>query len=243
MSDYRGSMAFYDANRFQPDCCASLVISWLVAMKNGEASCEGWCAKAAQHDEASDFYATHKAQNDKIEGVSRLNEVNALRNDAIRRGAEAKDDFTTGKIDKQAAEQVVTQVTADILKLNPELASLKAQKPRSDALSLLGFSIAWEQTDNLDKNLKDCMGRTGTDMRCYILSVKAKAGSHAIGLVNTKSDGMMWGTNGYLYYYDPNLKKVVRFDSRHDCITFFDKVKGDYSGLTKLTALKIAPTI
>lgn len=229
-SQYNHDMTLYPANQFQPDCCSSLVYSWFGAMKSGETAGEEWCDRAHRERENSAFYANHIERNGLINGVTETENV----------GRANKVASILGKVAVGTENREMAVAARNILvAIDDPIKALLSRKPERDARRILNFRYVDSWSNNVEDHLYQSLRLTAPGMRFYLLSVSGSEGKgHVIGIISTKSEGF-FSNNGYLYYYDPNLNRVVRWRSREDLILFIKRVKSDYKGFRKLTQLAI----
>jgi hypothetical protein len=90
-------------------------------------------------------------------------------------------------------------------------------------------------------DLKEEFAKVKEEPRYYLFAVKATVKSHTIAVVSTLRPGTFFGTNGALYYYDPNLFWVLKFDDASELLRFLDKtLLVDYRGVNSIWELTAA---
>jgi hypothetical protein len=216
---YASSFAEIEANRYQPDICASLCTEWITRMMISEAEGERWRQNASFAHEHSPFYQRHLQEQADLTSIEQIR-AHGL----IQKVLPVLDELypDAGLALVQARAPVLKDLndkTTDRLKL---IRIRKLKVLRSASPATLGTLT--KEFLKLDKN-----------PRYYLISVRAHDGrSHMIAVVSTKSDGVFY-LGGYLYYYDPNMHRVVRWDSRRDLNTFLERtLLSDYQSVNSI---------
>lgn len=227
---YKSGLTTIPANRFQPDCCSSLTYAWLSAMGVSEQQGEAWCARANLEPENGPFYAHHIARNDLIQAKTKI--------------ANTRRAYEVGKIMGEVGlantDLSIVLAARDIVQaIGPALNDQRNKKSETDAQGIMGFRVVQRWADNVEMNLHSCLRTLSPSKKFYTLAVKAGNTGHVVAIVSTKAEGW-FSPSGYLYYYDPNLKRVVQTASREDLIHFMDTLKADYQGFRVLTELAVA---
>ncbi len=255
---YNSKITLTPANQHQPDCCLSLVTEWLVKMREGEAQAIVWCTTAHAEELDSDFYARH------IETTRRLNrqdEIDAVRTDQQDLAQESQTMSVQTQQLLAQVRQAQIDPTVDRVALSVQVSTFRAHAlSRMQAVRQHQARIAGLLTesrlyaDHLMRNQMqeewsckapdDCTARLqvvanqlSPEKRYFILHVQAHGRGHVIGLVSTKSSGC-FSPNGDLYYYDPNMKQMVKFRSRRDFLHFWGVAVGDYESFVGITKLQ-----
>lgn len=255
---YNSKLTLTPANQHQPDCCLSLVTEWLVKMREGEAQAIGWCTTAHAKERESDFYALH------IATTRRLNRQDEIDVATADQQSLAQESLTMSAQSQQLLAQVrQAQIdpTVDLVALSAQMQTLRAHalsrmqavrqhqariaalltesRPYADHLMRNQMQEEWscKAPDDCAARLQDVATQLSPEKRYFILHVQAHGRGHVIGLVSTKSSGC-FSPNGDLYYYDPNMKEMVKFRSRRDFLHFWGVAVGEYDSFVGITKLQ-----
>jgi hypothetical protein len=132
----------------------------------------------------------------------------------------------------QAIPALANETLAIAQSRAPTIQSLESKKTeRIKLLRLRHIKVLRSKQPATLADLKEEFLKLAATPRYYLISVKAQARAHAIAVVSTLKSGMLWGTNGAIYYYDPNLKFVVKFDEAQELNLFLERTSGDYQGV------------
>ncbi|PAU39085.1 hypothetical protein CKF94_06760 [Vibrio coralliilyticus] len=211
------SMTLYEANRFQPDICKSLTTEWLGEMMKGSNYGKLWCTHANGATENGEFYQRHHLDQAQLECTQQIQSMKNIQTLLSK----------TPFIQKHPAE-AMSLLSAR----GAAIESLSTQKTQKVMLSRVRNMKVVRSTNQIDINgLKAEFSKLDNNKRFYLISVRANSGSHAIAVASSKAKGF-FSPSGYLYYYDPNLKKVVRWRRRTDLKRFLDKsLLSDYRSI------------
>lgn len=169
---------------------------------------ELWCATAHAATENDAFYQSHCQQQAQLECTEQL---------------KAQKNIQMLLTQTNFMQNHPNESVALVMARTPAIDSLTSQKTKKIMLMRVRNIKVVRSTDNIDLiGLKAEFNKLSDTTRYYVVQVRANSGSHAIAVVSTKAKGI-FSPSGYLYYYDPNLKKVVRWSSREEMKGFLDK--------------------
>lgn len=210
-------MKIYEANKHQPNICMSLCSEWLLAMSQGVDNGEHWCKLAFSAVKDDAFYIRHGLEQANLTSTEQLNTLKTQQQFLNMICSPTVTIFPNRYLNKEVMKEFLNA-------RKPTIDSISSKKTDKIMLMRHRRLRVLRGTDTEDLNtLKKEFKNLGDEPRYYIISVKAKASqSHAIGVVSTKKNTFF--KSGHLYYYDPNLNKVVRWDKPEEINTFLDKV-------------------
>jgi hypothetical protein len=214
-------MDTYNANRFQPDICLSLTSEWLTRMMVSASEGKRWCAAAHSAAENDDFYVRHRAEQAELTSA-------ATRANIDRQQRLLQLPVFTGRYAAEAMALVQAR--------QPIITSLLTKKTdRVKLMRLRRIRVTRSENAATIDTLKTEFMKLSATPRYYLISVRTRtAGSHAIAVVSTKS-AWLFGSNGHLYYYDPNLFLAVRWGGRSELNGFLDRsLLTDYASINSI---------
>lgn len=242
------NMKKHPANTYQPDICLSLTSEWLTQMMDSPETAIQWCQQASLAEEKSAFYVRHlkeqavlsssallqQLKDEQAQRLRKKQEIDQFgqsiteRTDALKRLPPEEQDIEPIKRDLSAYKIMATTYAAE------EVNFLRQQKPITESLAnkttdkvklqeLRRLKVIDEKTPATLGTLTTELRKLEDTPRYYLLGVKAKTtASHAIAIVSTKSS-WLFGSNGQLYYYDPNLHLMVIWNGRDELIGFLER--------------------
>ncbi|MFJ4196462.1 hypothetical protein [Pseudomonas sp. NPDC089534] len=257
-------MKKYKANAHQPDICMSLSSEWLTEMMKSPDDAIQWCQRASLAEEDDEFYVRHLKEQAELTSSALIKRLKDEQAERVRRqqelqlqGLAIQDRFRLEMLEpseKQNIEPIQKDLSAYKIMAAEfaaqELEVLREQQPITESLKnkttdkaklleIRSLRVIDEKTPITLKTLTDELQKLEDTPRYYLIGVKArKAASHALAIVSTKSS-WLFGSNGQLHYYDPNLHYMVTWNGRAELKGFLERsLLVDYESINHIWQLK-----